>query len=83
MCVLALVRHGDDPQPIIAEGQWAGSILKTPQGENGFGYDPIFWVDELQQSAAELDPKLKNTLSHRGNACRHLIERLQAEQAQA
>ncbi len=80
VCVLALVRHADDPQPLIAEGQWLGEILKEPRGENGFGYDPLFWLDELQQTAAELDPKLKNTLSHRGAACRHLIERLQAEQ---
>jgi len=80
VCVLALVRHADDPQPIIAEGEWHGSILKTPQGENGFGYDPIFWLDDLKQSAAELDPQLKNALSHRGNACRHLLDRLALEQ---
>jgi XTP/dITP diphosphohydrolase len=83
VCVLALVRHADDPQPIIAEGQWRGSILKAPRGENGFGYDPVFWLEDLGQSAAELEPKLKNTLSHRGAACRHLIERLQAELAQS
>lgn len=81
VCVLALVRHAEDPTPIIAEGQWLGSILKEPRGDNGFGYDPVFWLDDLQQSAAELDPKLKNALSHRGMACRHLIERLQAELA--
>ena len=81
VCVLALVRHADDPTPIIAEGHWSGSILKEPRGDNGFGYDPVFWLEDLQQSAAELDPKLKNALSHRGMACRHLIERLQAELA--
>lgn len=81
VCVLALVRHADDPQPIIAEGEWHGSILKTPRGEQGFGYDPVFWLDDLQQSAAELDPKLKNALSHRGTACRHLLDRLAPEQA--
>ncbi|WP_227815320.1 RdgB/HAM1 family non-canonical purine NTP pyrophosphatase [Nitrogeniibacter aestuarii] len=80
VCVVALVRHADDPQPIIAEGEWHGSILKTPQGEHGFGYDPVFWLDDLKQSAAELDPKLKNALSHRGNACRHLLDRLALEQ---
>jgi len=80
VCLLTLVRHADDPQPIIAEGEWHGSILKAPRGENGFGYDPVFWLEDLQQSAAELDPKLKNTLSHRGNACRHLLERLAHEQ---
>lgn len=83
VCVLALVRHAEDPTPIIAEGQWRGSILKEPRGDSGFGYDPVFWLDDLQQSAAELDPKLKNALSHRGMACRHLIERLQAELAAA
>ncbi|QID16440.1 RdgB/HAM1 family non-canonical purine NTP pyrophosphatase [Nitrogeniibacter mangrovi] len=82
VCVLALVRHADDPQPIVAEGEWHGSILKEPRGDQGFGYDPLFWLEDLQQSAAELDPKLKNALSHRGAACRHLIERLQAEQGQ-
>jgi XTP/dITP diphosphohydrolase len=81
VCVLALVRHAEDPTPIIAEGHWSGSILKEPRGDNGFGYDPVFWLEDLQQSAAELDPKLKNALSHRGMACRHLIERLQAELA--
>jgi XTP/dITP diphosphohydrolase len=81
VCVLALVHHAEDPTPIIAEGQWRGSILKEPRGDNGFGYDPVFWLDDLQQSAAELDPKLKNALSHRGMACRHLIERLQSELA--
>lgn len=80
VCVLALVRHADDPQPLIAEGEWHGSILKTPQGGNGFGYDPVFWLDELKQSAAELDARLKNTLSHRGSACRHLLDRLMREQ---
>lgn len=83
VCVLALVRSADDPQPLIAEGEWHGSILTAPRGENGFGYDPVFWLDDLQQSAAELDPPLKNMLSHRGTACRHLIERLQALQGSA
>lgn len=77
VCVLALVRSADDPQPIIAEGEWHGSILAAPRGNNGFGYDPLFWLDDLQQTAAELDPPLKNMLSHRGAACRHLIDRLQ------
>ena len=82
MCVLALVRSADDPQPIIAEGEWHGRILDAPRGKHGFGYDPVFWLEDLQQSAAELDAALKNMLSHRGNACRHLLERVQALQAQ-
>ncbi|MCB1938754.1 MAG: RdgB/HAM1 family non-canonical purine NTP pyrophosphatase [Rhodocyclaceae bacterium] len=83
VCVLALVRSADDPQPIIAEGEWHGSILTAPRGANGFGYDPLFWLDDLQQSAAELDAPLKNMLSHRGTACRHLIDRLRALQTPA
>ena len=78
-CCLVLVRKHDDPQPLIAEGIWAGQILKKPRGENGFGYDPIFMDNITGKSAAELSPELKNKLSHRGQALRkmlQLIERL-------
>jgi XTP/dITP diphosphohydrolase len=75
--VVVLVRHADDPQPLIADGEWHGTILEAPRGSGGFGYDPLFWLPELEQSAAELDAALKNTLSHRGAAMRHLLERLQ------
>lgn len=78
VCVLVLVRHADDPQPVIAEGEWHGAILEVPRGTGGFGYDPLFLVPELDQTAAELDHELKNTLSHRGAAMRHLLDRLQA-----
>ncbi len=74
---LVLVRHADDPQPLIADGEWHGVILDAPRGEGGFGYDPLFWLPELEQSAAELDAQLKNALSHRGAAMRHLLERLE------
>ena len=77
--VLVLVRHADDPLPLIAEGQWHGQILSAARGEGGFGYDPLFWVPELEQTAAELDAKLKNTLSHRAAAMRHLLTRLQSQ----
>ncbi|GAA5174581.1 RdgB/HAM1 family non-canonical purine NTP pyrophosphatase [Niveibacterium umoris] len=77
VCVLVLVRSADDPQPLIAEGEWHGEIIDTPRGEGGFGYDPLFLLPDLEQTAAELEPALKNTLSHRGAACRHLLERLQ------
>ena len=80
-CALALVRHADDPQPIIACGEWRGEILETPRGQGGFGYDPLFLVPDLDQTAAEIDHSLKNVLSHRGNAMRQLLDRLRAEQA--
>lgn len=79
-CALALVRHADDPQPIIACGEWRGEILETPRGQGGFGYDPLFLVPDLDQTAAEIDHSLKNVLSHRGNAMRQLLDRLRAEQ---
>lgn len=74
---IVLVRHADDPQPLIADGEWHGVILEAPRGAGGFGYDPLFYIPELEQTAAELDPKLKNALSHRGAAMRHLLERLE------
>lgn len=76
VCVLVWVRHAEDPQPIIAEGEWHGEILREARGSGGFGYDPLFWLPELGQSAAEIPAQLKNTLSHRGAACRHLLDRL-------
>ena len=74
--VVVLVRHADDPRPIIADGEWHGVILEAPRGEGGFGYDPLFYVPELEQTAAELEAQFKNTLSHRGAAMRHLLDRL-------
>ena len=76
VCMLVLVHNADDPQPLIADGEWHGEIIDTPRGERGFGYDPLFLLPDLGQTAAELDPALKNTLSHRGAACRHLLDRL-------
>lgn len=73
---VVLVRHADDPRPLIADGEWHGTILEAARGEGGFGYDPLFWLPELGQTAAELDAALKNTLSHRGAAMRHLLDRL-------
>ncbi|MDR2925530.1 MAG: RdgB/HAM1 family non-canonical purine NTP pyrophosphatase [Azoarcus sp.] len=75
-CCLVLVRHANDPCPMIADGQWHGIILNAPRGEGGFGYDPLFWLPELGKSAAELEPAHKNRLSHRGIAMRRLLERL-------
>ncbi len=74
--MLVLVRHADDPQPIIAEGRWDGEIIATPRGGNGFGYDPYFWLPDLQKTAAELTPEEKNRYSHRAQALRILVEKL-------
>ncbi len=75
-CVLALLRHADDPQPLIAEGSWRGRILSAPRGSGGFGYDPVFLDPEHGASAAELDPALKNRVSHRGLALASLRDQL-------
>lgn len=74
--VIVLLRHPEDPQPLIAEGFWEGMILEAPRGDGGFGYDPIFLDPAQQLSAAEMDPELKNRLSHRGQALARLLERL-------
>ena len=76
VCVLALVRHADDPLPIIAQGIWQGEILPAPQGELGFGYDPLFWVPSVQKSAAEMQKTDKNRISHRGQAMQQLLMQL-------
>lgn len=76
VCVLAVVRHANDPLPLICEGLWAGHILKAPKGLGGFGYDPLFGVPDLACSAAELTAADKNRLSHRGQATTQLRARL-------
>jgi XTP/dITP diphosphohydrolase len=76
IAVIVLLRHADDPAPIIAEGRWSGRILTAERGDGGFGYDPLFLPDGFDQSAAELDPTLKNSLSHRGVAVAALRDRL-------
>lgn len=68
IAVLVLLRHADDPAPLIAEGRWHGRILQAPRGEGGFGYDPLFLPDGSDLGAAEIEPALKNRLSHRGQA---------------
>lgn len=74
--VCVLVRHADDPQPIIADGSWHGEICSEPRGSNGFGYDPYFWLPEQGKTAAELLPDEKNQLSHRAIAMRSLLKKL-------
>jgi len=75
-CLVVYLRHEKDPTPIICQGTWEGRILHAPQGKNGFGYDPVFFVPEKGCSAAELPAEVKNALSHRGQALRCLVERL-------
>jgi len=75
-CVLVYLRHADDPTPIIAQGSWEGRILEAPQGDGGFGYDPLFWVENEGCAAAQLTPEQKNKLSHRGKATLDLVAQL-------
>ena len=77
LCVLVYMRHADDPSPIICQGEWCGEIMTEQQGANGFGYDPIFWVNQLNSSSAQLSPQQKNALSHRGKALKLLLAQLQ------
>lgn len=75
-CIMVYMRHGEDPTPIICQGTWEGRILLAPSGENGFGYDPLFFVPDQNCSSAELPPETKNQLSHRGKALRKLLSAL-------
>lgn len=75
-CLLVFIRHEHDPTPIICQGTWEGRILFAAHGENGFGYDPLFWVPEQGCSSAELTAEVKNRISHRGKAMQLLLERI-------
>lgn len=72
-CILTLVRYPEDPAPVIAEGVWFGHIATALQGDNGFGYDPLFYLPHLKLTAAQLDPASKNRLSHRAQAFKKLL----------
>jgi XTP/dITP diphosphohydrolase len=76
-CLMVYLRHAHDPVPLICQGTWEGRILLAPRGDNGFGYDPVFYVPTHDCSSAELPPEIKNTLSHRGQALRNLLAALQ------
>ena len=78
-CTLALLRHPEDPAPLLCEGRWRGRILHAPQGEDGFGYDPVFFDEASGQSAAELTREEKAAVSHRGQALRQLMAALARE----
>lgn len=75
-CVLVYMKHEHDPTPIICHGVWEGCISRDKQGEQGFGYDPVFWQEDLQMSSAQLPREIKNKLSHRGQALTQLVKRL-------
>lgn len=78
ICVLVLLRHPEDPRPLIAEGIWSGRIASQPSGQHGFGYDPVFIPDGETRSAAELPHEVKHAQSHRGKACERLREALRS-----
>ena len=76
-CLLVYMRHAEDPTPLIYQGTWEGIITREPLGDNGFGYDPVFYVPEHQCTSAQLSPEQKNQLSHRGQALHKLLDSLQ------
>jgi XTP/dITP diphosphohydrolase len=75
-CVLVLLHHADDPQPLIAEGEWHGEVAHQELGDGGFGYDPLFWLPSLNKMSAQLSRDEKYAISHRGKALRVLLEKL-------
>lgn len=78
-CVLVFMRHASDPSPLICQGTWEGKLLNAPRGDAGFGYDPLFYIPDLQQTSAELSPARKNQLSHRGQALVKLLAALREQ----
>ena len=78
VCALVFVNSANDPEPVIVQARWYGTIVDEPKGAHGFGYDPYFFLPELGLTAAELDPAKKNLMSHRGQALRQLIEQLKS-----
>jgi XTP/dITP diphosphohydrolase len=80
ICVMVFMEHAQDPCPVIAQGVWEGRILDHEVGENGFGYDPVFWVPERNCASAELPPDVKNSLSHRGQALKMLTTLIKAKE---
>lgn len=76
--VLVLLRHADDPQPLIAEGEWHGEIGHEEHGDGGFGYDPLFWLPEFGKTAAQLEHEQKHAISHRGKALKVLLDKLKS-----
>ena len=83
VCALVFVNSADDPEPMIVQTRWYGTLIDDPKGTNGFGYDPYFFLPELGLTAAELEPEKKNAISHRGQALRELIIQLQTQSSRA
>ena len=77
-CAMVFMRHAEDPVPVITTAAWHGSLTDTAHGDHGFGYDPYFWVAEHGCTSAQLDPHIKNQLSHRGQATAQLLSQLRA-----
>jgi len=82
-CVMVYMAHANDPTPLICQGTWEGCILYEPRGDNGFGYDPVFYVPTHDCSSAELESDVKNELSHRGQALKKILAMFQLEIAQS
>lgn len=82
-CVIVYLRHAEDPTPIICQASWEGKVLMAPTGDGGFGYDPIFWVEAENCSAAELTVQKKHAVSHRGKATRQFLNQLQLQHPKA
>ncbi|HEY5140892.1 MAG TPA: non-canonical purine NTP pyrophosphatase, partial [Methylococcales bacterium] len=80
ICVMVFMEHAEDPMPVIAQGVWEGRILNDAIGDNGFGYDPVFWVPGHNCASAELTAAVKNSLSHRGQALRSLTALIKARE---
>lgn len=78
VCALAFMRHEKDPTPVVCVARWQGVILSEPRGENGFGYDPVFYLPEFSCASAELEKNIKNRVSHRGQALQLLLQQLTA-----
>ena len=78
VCALVFVNSANDPEPVIVQARWYGTIVDEPKGTHGFGYDPYFFLPELGLTVAELDPAKKNSISHRGQALRQLIKQLKS-----
>jgi XTP/dITP diphosphohydrolase len=79
LCVLVYMRSAEDPTPIICQGEWRGQITREIMGENGFGYDPVFWLAEQACTSAQLTSDVKNSISHRGAAIKLLVQQLAAQ----